>query len=202
MKIGLFGGSFDPIHVGHLWIAEAAREQLGLDEIRWIPAAQSPLKKSAPVATDEQRLMMIRLSISGLRGHEIDDRELRRGNISYTLDTLREICEEDSRNEYFFILGADSLASMSRWHQPEEIANLVTLAVVARGGEQKPNYSVLSDIFDDERVRQIRNSEVTVPMIEISSSEIRERIKHGLSIRYRVPLAVEAFLRSEKLYTA
>ena len=93
MRIGLYGGSFDPVHLGHLWIAESARDYLQLDEVRWIPAAQSPLKESAPKASCEQRLTMLHLALSGAEGHCVDDRELRRGDVSYTVQTLQEICK-------------------------------------------------------------------------------------------------------------
>ena len=105
MRIGVLGGSFDPPHIGHLWIAEAARESLALDEVRWIPAAISPLKPDGPTATDEQRLQMVRLAVSGCEGYVVDDRELRRGSVSYTTDTLRELAEEYPEAEVFFIMG-------------------------------------------------------------------------------------------------
>ena len=200
MRIGLYGGSFDPVHLGHLWIADSARDYLQLDEVRWIPAAQSPLKESAPKASCEQRLTMLHLALSGAEGHCVDDRELRRGDVSYTVQTLQEICAESDSDQYFFILGSDSLASMPQWFMPEKIMDLVTLAVVHRGGDPEPDYSVLEGLVNEKTIERMRASQILVPSIEISSSEIRHRIMQGDSIRYRVPNAVEAYLRSEKLY--
>lgn len=202
MKIGIFGGSFDPVHLGHLWIAESAREYLGLDEIWWIPASQSPLKKVSPIASDEQRLMMVRLAIAGTPNHIIDERELRRGSVSYTIDTIKEITEENPRNDYFLIVGGDSLASIPDWFRPQDLLGLVTLAVVTRGGQGRPDYSVLEGIVDEQVIERIRSAEVIVPAIEISSSEVRERIRKGLSVRYRIPASVNEYIRSESLYSA
>ncbi len=98
MRLGIYGGSFDPIHIGHLWVAEAALESLGLSEIRWIPAATSPLKPAGTIASNEDRLQMIRLAVSGCPQHVIDDRELRRGEVSYTVDTVAEIQQECARS--------------------------------------------------------------------------------------------------------
>jgi len=200
MRIGLFGGSFDPVHLGHLWIAEFARESLCLDEVRWIPAAQSPLKPSAPIATNEERLTMIRLAISGATGHTIDPRELQRAQPSYTVDTVEEICAEDPHNDYFLIAGSDSLASMPNWRSPERILRCVTLSVVRRGGDPPIDYSVLNGIVDGRLLESILASEISMPAIEVSSTEIRNRIKRNSSIRYQVPHAVEVFLQSNKIY--
>ena len=200
MRIGLFGGSFDPVHLGHLWTAESALEQLSLDEVRWIPAAQSPLKASPPIASDEQRLMMIRLAIGGTPRHVVDTRELSRKEISYTVRTVEEICEKNPDNEYFFIAGSDSLASMPDWYMPEKILGLVTLCVVNRGGNLPPDYSVLNGIVDPQSINRIKESEIKMPAIEVSSSAIRDRIKRGRSVRYQVPHAVTAYLDAEKIY--
>ena len=117
-RIGIFGGSFDPPHLGHLWIAEAVLESLELDEILWIPAAISPLKPDGPVASNEQRRQMIDLAVSGCEKFRVDDRELTRGDVSYTVDTLDELRAEYPRADLFLIMGSDSLASIRKWHQP------------------------------------------------------------------------------------
>ena len=119
MRIGILGGSFDPPHIGHLWIAEAVREVLKLDEIRWIPAAISPLKPDGPVASNEQRRQMVALAVSGFSEYLVDDRELDRGNVSYTVDTLQGLKEEFPKAEFFLIMGSDSLASLQHWFQPK-----------------------------------------------------------------------------------
>jgi nicotinate-nucleotide adenylyltransferase len=200
MRIGVLGGSFDPPHIGHLWIAEAARESLALDEVRWIPAAISPLKPDGPTATDEQRLQMVRLAVSGCEGYEVDDRELRRGSVSYTTDTLRELAEEYPEAEVFFIMGSDSLATIREWHEPQELLRQATLAVVQRGGDPAIDFSVLEGLIGDESIRAIENARIEMPLIELSSRELRRRIKNNQSIRFRTTRSVEAYIRAERIY--
>lgn len=200
MRIGVFGGSFDPVHLGHLWIAEAAREALELSELRWVPAAQSPLKPSGTIASASQRVTMLQLALAGWEGHLIDDRELRRGEVSYTVDTMRELRNELPDVEWFLILGSDSLASIRQWHEPEKLLQLAVLAVVRRGGDPEPDYSVLKGLVEEERIERFRKSVIPMPLIEISSSEIRRRVAQGRSIRFRTPRAVEAFIQAEQLY--
>ena len=200
MRIGIFGGSFDPVHVGHLWIGEAAIEQCGLDELRWIPAATSPLKPGGTVASNELRLQMLRLAVSGAGGQVVDDRELRRGEVSYTVDTAAELTAEFPDAEIVLIIGSDSLASMQRWHRPADLLQLVTLAVVQRGGDPEIDFSVLEDLASTEQVAQFRDAVIHMPVIEISSSDIRDRVADGRSIRHRVPHPVAALIDAESMY--
>ncbi|KAA1260757.1 Nicotinate-nucleotide adenylyltransferase [Rubripirellula obstinata] len=199
-RIGIFGGSFDPVHLGHLWIAEAAREQLSLDQVRWIPAATSPLKPDGPVASDDHRLQMVRLAISGNPFFVLDDREIARGEVSYTVDTVAEIQKQHPDDELFLIVGSDSLASFDRWHQPSQLLELATLAVIQRGGDAEIDVSILKRFCDDARLQTVKNSVVPMPLIEVSSTDLRRRILGNKSVRYQVPAAVEAFIRSEKPY--
>ena len=112
MRIGLFGGSFDPIHVGHLWIAEAARETLALDQVRWIPTATSPLKPGGAVASDQDRVQMLKLALAENPYYELDEREIQRGGVSYTVDTVTALIGEMPEAQFFMIIGSDSLASL------------------------------------------------------------------------------------------
>ena len=202
MRIGIFGGSFDPVHVGHLWIAEAASETLALDRLLWVPSATQPLKPDGPSASGEQRLAMLRLAVGGRPGHEIDDRELRRSGVSYTIDTVDALQHEHESEaaEFFLVLGSDSLASMPLWHQPEQLLSRVTLAVVRRGGEAEIAFSVLSGMVDQDRIDRFAECVIEMPLIELSSSEIRSRVRRGLSIRHRVPRAVEAYIGANGVY--
>ena len=201
-RVGIFGGSFDPIHFGHLWIAEAAKEALDLQEVRWIPAAQSPLKASEPRASAEDRIAMIRLALSGCEYQVIDDREIRRGSVSYTVDTMAELKEEFPDREHWLILGSDSLHSLGQWHQPQRLLQLVDLAIIQRGGEPDLDFSVLDGLVSPDRIDRIRSQVVRMPVIELSSSELRARIANGRSIRYRTPRAVEALIQDRQLYRA
>ncbi|WP_419580668.1 nicotinate (nicotinamide) nucleotide adenylyltransferase [Stieleria magnilauensis] len=200
MRIGIFGGSFDPVHVGHLWIAESATEALDLDRLLWIPTATQPLKPGGPVATNEQRVEMLRLAIAGRPGHAVDQRELHRAGVSYTVDTIAELEREHVGAELFLIIGSDSLASMRRWHQPAELLSRVTLAVVRRGGEGEIDFSVLEGLVGDDRIERFRRCVIKMPLIEISSSEIRNRAGQGSSIRHRVPRPVEVYIEANGVY--
>ncbi len=200
MRIGLFGGSFDPVHLGHLWIAEAARESLELSQIRWLPAAQSPLKPTGTAASGAQRLSMLQLALAGADGHVIDDRELRRGGVSYTVDTMAELKQELPDAHWWMIIGSDSLATIQQWNRPESLLEMVIPAVVRRGGEPEPDFTVLQGLVPESRIELFRRSIIPMPLIELSSSEMRERIRQGRSIRFRTPRAVEAFIDAEELY--
>ena len=227
MRIGIFGGSFDPIHVGHLMIAETAREQLHLDRVVFLPAAQSPLKQEVTPADSKARVEMIRLAIGGHPQFMLDEREINRGGISYTVDTLKEMTSEKFKLgdipesntvktdtvktdtaksdaaqpiEWFFLIGGDSLADFPRWKSPDEILRLASMAVVARGGSPALDWSVLKPYCDAESVIEIINNQLKMPQIEISSRDIRERIALGKSIRYLVPPAVAAYIEAKQLY--
>lgn len=202
MRIGIFGGSFDPVHFGHLWIAEAALESLGLDEIRWVPAAQSPLKPGGPIASAEDRLQMLRLAVSGARQHVVDDREIRRGEVSYTVDTAKELLKENPDAEIVMVIGSDSLATMQKWHQPKELLQLVIPAVVQRGGDPEIDFSVLADLASKDRIELFRQSVIPMPVIELSSSQLRQRVGAGQGIRFRLPRAVEAMIGASGLYNS
>ncbi|TWU19151.1 nicotinate-nucleotide adenylyltransferase [Allorhodopirellula heiligendammensis] len=198
--VGVFGGSFDPVHLGHLWIAEAALEHLPVDHVRWVPAATSPLKPAGPVASNSQRLSMLRLALAGQSGHVIDTLELDRDGISYTVDTLEDLRAAFPSRPLFLIIGADSLASFAQWEAPERLLQQCVLAVVRRGGVPSPDYSILNRFASAERVDQCRSAEIMMPQIEISSSDLRQRISQARSIRFRVPHPVTAFLDHTGLY--
>ena len=200
MRVGIYGGSFDPIHLGHLWVAEAALESLALTEIRWIPAATSPLKPKGTVASDEDRLQMLRLALGGCPEHVIDDREIRRGEVSYTVDTVDQLQREHPEAETIMVIGSDSLAMLPRWHQPKRLLQMIIPAVVQRGGTDDIDFSVLDGLVDKERLEIFRQHVIKMPQIELSSSDLRARAAEGKSIRFRVPRAVEAFINAQSLY--
>ncbi|WP_149498071.1 nicotinate (nicotinamide) nucleotide adenylyltransferase [Roseiconus lacunae] len=202
MRLGIFGGSFDPVHVGHLWIAEAAWESLSLDRLHWIPTAAQPLKPGGASATPEQRAEMLRLAIGGREGFVVDDREIRRQGVSYTVETIAEMGTEFSDATLFLIIGSDSLASMQRWHEPARLLESVQLSVVQRGGEAEIDFDVLEGLVSTERIEQFKANVIKMPAIEVSSSDIRDRVCQGRSIRYRVPHAVEVYLKANKLYSS
>lgn len=200
MRLGIFGGSFDPVHIGHCWIAEAAIETLQLEAIHWIPAATSPLKLGGPYASAEDRLAMLHLALSGCARHVVDDREIRRGKLSYTVDTVAQIRAEIPDAEIVFVIGSDSFATIRQWHRAEELLRIAIPAVVQRGGQPEIDFSVLEGLVDRQRIELIRQHVIAMPVIELSSSELRSRLARNCSIRYRTPRAVEALIDAHQLY--
>ncbi len=200
LRIGIYGGSFDPIHLGHLLVAETVREQVGLDKVLFIPAFQSPLKLDYPPIAGRARLEMLQLALGGHPNFEVDDRELVREGISYTVDTLRELQLEKPDTEWFLLMGADSLVDLDRWKEPIELCALAIPVVVARGGLPPPNLDILMQFVDSKRMAMIRKYVVQMPLLEISSRDIRIRVQSNRSIRYQVPASVEAYIRTHELY--
>lgn len=199
MRIGLFGGSFDPVHLGHLILAEQCREQARLDEVWWIPAAVSPLKERGPFASDRQRLEMLELAVAGHSAFRVVDVELKRGGTSYTVETLETFRQEYPDREFFLLLGSDSLASFARWRDPSRICALATPLVYARPGTSVA-WDSLAPFVAPERLQAYTELALRSRLIDISSSDLRERIRQGMSIRYLVPRAVEQYIIHQKLY--
>ena len=199
MRIGLFGGSFDPLHLGHLILAEQCREQSSLDQVWFVPAATSPLKQHGPVASNRQRLEMLQIGIAGHDSFRVEDCELERGGISYTVDTLKQLQSVHPGNEWFLIIGGDSLADFSRWREPAEICQLALPLVYQRPGFNA-SLENLRTFVSPARFAEIEQHAITARQIEISSTDLRSRIIGGKSIRYLVPRAVEIYLNTQGLY--
>lgn len=200
MRLGVFGGSFDPIHVGHLILAEQCREHARLDEVWFLPAATPPHKQERELVSARQRTEMLELAIYGNDVFSVSTMELDRGGVSYTVDTLTEIAEVYPESDLFFMMGADSLTEFPTWREPARILELATPLVVARGGEPTLDFQSLSPYVSGERLAEIKRHEVRMPLLEISSSRIRQDVSEGRSIRYRVPRAVEQYISTHHLY--
>lgn len=196
-RVGILGGSFDPIHFGHLAAAQEVAWVLGLSRVLFVPANRQPLKGAAPGVAPEDRVAMVRLAIAGNPLFELSTLELDRGGTSYTVDTLRELRRVDPNGIYWFILGMDSLADLARWDRPSEIFDLVEVAAVHRAGWEEVDIDALQAELPSARGR-IRI--VRIPGLDISSSELRERVRGGRPIRYLVPDAVEAYITDHELY--
>lgn len=182
-KVGIYGGTFDPIHHGHLILGRQACEELGFDQLIFVPAAVSPFKSPA-FASGEMRLSMLRAGIEGQEDFFADDCELKRPPPSYSIDTVLQIRGRDPKAELFWLIGADNVSGLNNWHRIDELKKLVRFVVLDRGcGEKSAHqYPVVQ-----------RN-------IDISATEIRKRVASGRSIRYLVPKAVEKIIFLEKLY--
>lgn len=200
MKIGVFGGSFDPIHLGHLILAENCREQIGLNQVLFMPCAMSPHKRDGAHGSDRQRLEMLDLAIGGHRDFVRSDMEIKRGGVSYTVDTLQALKVQNPENEWFFLMGADSLESFSSWREPEEILRLARPIIVGRPGSEPVDLSLLEPLSSVGYVDSIKELHVESPLIDISSTKIREQVSANKSIRFLVPRSVEKYIETQKMY--
>ena len=138
MKLGIYGGSFDPVHTGHLLVAQAAVEELCLDRVFFVPVAHSPFKQTNPISLAEIRLRLLRLALGGKSNCEIDDQETKRGGVSYTVDTLRDYARRFPKAELFYLIGADNAAKLNEWREPNELAKLAEFVAVPRPGGAAP----------------------------------------------------------------
>lgn len=195
MRIGLYGGTFDPIHLGHLILAEQCREQHELDEVWFIPAGDPPHKSGRDITDSLHRVMMVELATASNEHFRVDRRELTRTGRSYSVDTLQQIADEHPSDKLFFLVGSDSLRDFPTWHRPERIAQLATIVAVNRGEDTIGNVDAIVGTTIAESVQLTQ-----IPGIEISSSGIRERVKTGRAIRYFVPTDVEDYIESHRLY--
>ena len=175
-RLGVFGGTFDPVHVGHLIMAQEALARLRLDRVLFVPAARPAHKRSRTIASATHRVQMLRLAVRGVPRFEVSTLEVERGGVSFTVDTLEHLTK--SARDLYFVMGQDSLEDFPTWRDPERIARLARLAVVPRGDGRFP------------RIRPELRGRVSLldpPRIGISSSEIRSRLKRGLSVRWWMP---------------
>ena len=198
-RIGVFGGSFDPVHMGHLTVAQDAVEQLELDRLIFVPAAVPPHKQGKTLADGRQRIEMLQLATEGNPDFEVSDMELRRGGISYTFDTMMQVRTERPGAELFFIVGLDSLTILHSWKNIEQLFKLCTIVPFARGGEEPAQVAAHIQLPEPLKTGLL-NRLIRIHEIEISASEIRMRLAEGLSIRYLVPPEVEMYIAEHGLY--
>lgn len=198
MKLGIFGGTFDPIHYGHLILAEQCREQCGLDEVWFVPAASPPHKSTASISAVRQRCDMVQFAISGYSAFRLSTVEVDRPGPSFTVTTLEQLRSEDRTRELFLLIGADSLTDLPHWREPERILNLATVVAVNRGRAASVDWAALQSIAGGMAESRIQS--VTMPGIDISSTDIRKRISENRSVRFLVPRAVEIYIQENGLY--
>ena len=197
MNIGILGGTFDPIHRGHLVIAEEVRARLGLAEVLFMPAGQPWLKANATVTAVEHRVQMVRLAIAGNSYFKLCTLEVERPGPSYTIDTITALQSQLEAQSFFFILGSDSLAGLHLWKEPAKLVQMCRLVIVPRLGLSLPDLKSLEASVPGVTSNIVQ---LDTPIIGVSSSEIRQRMAQGLSIRYLVPDKVEKYIAEQKLY--
>jgi nicotinate-nucleotide adenylyltransferase len=198
MRLGLFGGTFDPVHVGHLLLAEQCREQCQLDEVWFVPAGSPPHKQNETVSAGHHRAQMLEFAVAGHAAFSVSRMELARSGRTFTVDTLREVHAADPSRELFFLIGADSLFDLPTWRQPEEIASLATIVAVNRGDRPLPDLSRLGEALGPRVVERIWI--VSMPGIDLSATDLRRRVREGRSIRYMTPRPVEIYIEQHGLY--
>ena len=188
-NLGLFGGSFDPVHLGHLLVAQAAREELSLARLVFIPAAQSPFKPDRQPTPAKERLRLLRLALCGQDWCEIDEQEIQRGGISYTIDTVRDYTRRSSGCRVFYLIGADHVPKLPEWREAEELAQAVEFVAIPRPGQAPTPFPMPF----------VGRMLAGLPL-GVSSSQIRERVQAGLPIDHLVPAAVAEAIRNYRLY--
>jgi nicotinate-nucleotide adenylyltransferase len=185
--IGLLGGSFDPVHHGHLIVGQVAAEKLRLDELRFVPAREQPFKRGQHRTSAEQRAAMLSLAVAGTPGFAVELSELERPGPSYTVDTLRALRKREPGADFILLLGADAAADLPAWREADQIPRLARVVVFARPGSPVPESPLVSAV-------------VEVPEIDISATEVRNRVRRGQSVRYWVPDAVAEYIKTHRLY--
>lgn len=197
MRLGVFGGTFDPVHTGHLIVAEDARAALSLDQVLFVPAGEPWFKSYRRITPARHRLAMARLAIAANPHFSATDIEIARSGPSYTVDTLAQLRLERPDADLFVILGIDALREIDRWHQPRRLFQMAQVIGMARPGASL-DPSVLNAAIPgaSDRLRMLDSA-----LIDISGTDIRRRASAGESLRYRVPPSVEAYIRAEGLYS-
>ncbi|WP_211745535.1 nicotinate-nucleotide adenylyltransferase [Paenibacillus sp. Marseille-Q4541] len=192
MKVGIMGGTFDPIHMGHLLAAEAVKDVYKLDEVWFMPSHLPPHKQAAG-ATGEQRLDMTKLATRGYEDYSTLDIEVARGGVSYTIDTIRLLLKEHPNTDFYFIIGADMVNYLPKWERIDELAQLITFIGVGR-----PGFDLHLDDLPEFLQERVLHAEM--PLVDISSTAIRRRLGNGKSVRFMVPDSVLQFIKRSGLY--
>jgi nicotinate-nucleotide adenylyltransferase len=196
-RVGVLGGTFDPPHVGHLWLGTLAADALDLDRVLFMPAAQPPHKLDVPMSSVTDRLAMTRAAIAGDPRFEVCGIEVERPGPSYTVDSMAELLGRHPAAQLYLLMAADSLAQIDSWREPDRLLSLVEWAVGPRPGSQLPPHADLERRFGAaaSRIHLLEG-----PSLDVSASEIRSRVAAGRAIRYLVPVAVEALIAERGLY--
>jgi nicotinate-nucleotide adenylyltransferase len=200
MRIGIFGGTFDPIHYGHLIVAEQAREQAALDQMWFVPSARPPHKPDQTISPFDRRAEMLSLALAGQEDKfRVETIERDRPGPSYTADTLDELNQRHPNTDWFLLLGADSVKDLPTWHDPLRIIDRATILVAGRHGHPLWTAADLAaHLGVDEKRARLRS--VDVPLIDIASRDLRHRAAEGRSLLFQLPRSVEVYIREKRLY--
>jgi nicotinate-nucleotide adenylyltransferase len=198
MNVGILGGTFDPVHNGHLIVADVARAQLNLNEVLFIPTGQPWLKPERVITAAEHRLNMLRLALDDTPNFSVSEIEIQRPGPTYTIDTLNTLKEQlNAEDELFFIVGQDSLMQLPQWHEVTDLIELCYFVAAPRPGVKKPDLKALEAEIPGVTQRVMLMKQ---PQIDISATDIRERVTRGLSVRHLVPEPVNRYIKENRLY--
>ncbi|MEW4531168.1 MAG: nicotinate-nucleotide adenylyltransferase [Maioricimonas sp. JB045] len=197
MRLGIYGGTFDPVHYGHLIAADQFREQCELDQVLFVPAGKPPHKQTREITAGKQRVEMLKLAVAGDPRFGVSTIELDRDEPSFTLDTLGQLRREQPDAELYFLMGADSLAEFPTWREPARIVELAHIAVANRG-RSVPDPGPVGEAIGVDLASRV--TVVEMPAVDLSASDLRARVGSGRSIRYMTPRAVEEYVRTHDLY--
>jgi nicotinate-nucleotide adenylyltransferase len=200
MRIGVFGGTFDPVHLGHLILAEQCREQARLDEVWFVPSARPPHKLDRPLTPFAHRVELLSLAVAGNPSFRVDQSEKDRPGPSYTVDTLEGFRQQHTEADFFLLAGSDTLLDLPHWREPARILKLATLVIAARPNCPVPTPEQLRSALQLPEGVPLRLQAVAAPLVDISSHDLRRRAAAGRSLRYLVPRAVECYITEKRLY--
>jgi len=200
-RIVLFGGTFDPIHLGHTTVAGDAAKRIGAEKLIFIPAKRSPLKGFLPEASDDDRLEMIALATAGEESFEVSDFELQKPAPSYTLETVQKFQKEyEGKASIYWLIGADGVDDLAYWHMIVELIDVCNLTTMQRAGCKSPNFAKFEAIWGRHRVARLQQNIIQTPLVDISSTEIRKRLAEGLDVSRMLHPAVSGYIHQRGLY--
>ena len=200
-KIALFGGTFDPVHLGHTTVAADALEHIGAEKIIFVPAKRSPLKGFLPRANDNHRLNMMSLAISGEKNFQVSDYELKRPAPSYTLETIRKFQDDyGSDTSIHWLIGADGVDDLTYWYKVTELIDACDLTTMYRAGCERPDFTRFEEIWGSERIEKLQRNIIQTPLVDISSTEIRDIIAKNGDYSKMLHPAVADYIRENGLY--
>ena len=200
-RIALFGGTFDPIHLGHTTVADAAAREIGAERVIFVPAKISPLKGFFPFARDNDRLKMIELALAGHKRFAVSDCELKRPAPSYTLDTVRQFQQDcGPATKIHWLIGADGVGDLVHWHRIEELIDECCLTTMQRPGYPVPDFDRFGPLWGPQRVAKLRQNIIETPLVDISSTEVRRRLAAGEDVTGMLHPEVIRYIRVHQLY--
>jgi len=199
-KIVLFGGTFDPVHLGHTKVAAHARERIGAEKVIFVPAKRSPLKGFIPRASDQDRLAMIVLATSDDPTVQVSDCELKKPAPSYTLDTIRMFEAQHRQSEFYWLVGADGVDDLRLWHNIHDLLDACNICTMYRAGYERPDFSKYEAIWGAERVQKLERNVIATPLVDVSSTIVRKRIAQGADVSSMLHPAVARYIEQHNLY--